>query len=113
MPASRLGAVVLWLAAAFCCGVAVFPPLWAAVLSLTPADRVGGTLRISAWTLENYADVFAQPTFWRALLNSFLAALGTTLAALGLGIPAAYALTRVTDRLAGASLVILAVRMVP
>src|SRR5215469_16885732 len=64
-------------------------------------------------TLQNYADVL-QGKFVRALANSTLTATAATVLALVLGVPAAYALSRV--RFAGARLVslwTLSTRMAP
>src|SRR5688500_11382907 len=45
-------------------------------------------------TLEHYRDAFGARSFGRYLLNSAIAAAGSTIAALLLGVPAAYGLAR-------------------
>ena len=46
------------------------------------------------WNFENYASVLGSESFWRQVLNSTLAALGTTLGAVLLGVMAAFVIAR-------------------
>jgi multiple sugar transport system permease protein len=62
-------------------------------------------------TLDNYRHVFADNSFARCLLNSFIVATGATAVGLVLGIPAAYALAR--WRRTAIGIVLLAARMAP
>src|SRR5262249_531140 len=108
------GEMVLLLAA----GVAaaaffLFPPVWAMISSLMPADRVGGLPDFEQASLDNYRQVFAQQQFWLSLSNSALASIGATVVSTVLAIPARYGLTRFRLNLRGFALVILGVRMVP
>jgi multiple sugar transport system permease protein len=65
-------------------------------------------------TLENYATFFANSEFVSSLLNSFITTFFSTVIALGLGIPAAYALARFDWKHANSmAFVILLARMTP
>lgn len=46
------------------------------------------------WRLENYGDVLSGSEFWTAMLNSTVAAVGTTAGTVVLGVMAAYVLAR-------------------
>lgn len=111
--AKSLRKIVAWTAAALACVLAVFPPAMAALISVSPQTGLGIAFSPANWTLDHYRTVIALPAFWTSLAHSALASLGTTLGALALGIPAAYALTRFETRFVKTSLAILAVRMVP
>jgi ABC-type glycerol-3-phosphate transport system permease component len=91
----------------------LFPPVWAMISSLMPADRVGGLPDFERASLDNYRQVFGQQQFWLSLSNSALASIGATVVSTVLAIPAAYGLTRFRFNLRGFALVILGVRMVP
>jgi multiple sugar transport system permease protein len=65
-------------------------------------------------TLENYATFFGNSEFVSSLLNSFITTFFSTVIALGLGIPAAYALARFDWKHANTiAFVILLARMTP
>jgi len=95
--------------------VVMFPFLWLLVLSVKPMDAM------FAWppqlfftpTLEHYVGLW-DGDFPKSFVNSLVTSVGSTLAAMILGVPAAYALSRMR---AGAgtrmSLLILASRMAP
>lgn len=80
-------------------GVAVLfamPIVWMVSTSVTPpGDYVGRTLVL--WpehlTFDHYRALW-EKSVWRNGLNSAIVAAGTTIVALALGLPAAYALTR-------------------
>jgi multiple sugar transport system permease protein len=91
----------------------LFPPVWAMISSLMPADRVGGLPDFARASFDNYRQVFAQRQFWLSLRNSVFASMGATLISTLLAIPAAYGLTRFRLNLRGLALTILGVRMVP
>jgi len=91
----------------------LFPPLWAMISSLMPADRVGGLPDFGHASFDNYRQVFAQQQFWLSLRNSAMASIGATILSIALAIPAAYGLTRFRLNLRGFALAILGVRMVP
>lgn len=46
------------------------------------------------WEIANYGDVLASSQFWTAMLNSTIAAVGTTLGAVLLGVMASYVIAR-------------------
>jgi multiple sugar transport system permease protein len=62
-------------------------------------------------TFKNYVEVFEGQEFLMYMLNSFLIAVGATLAALVLGLPAAYAIAR--RRMPSLGFTILVARIVP
>jgi multiple sugar transport system permease protein len=75
--------------------VTLFPVLWLAQVSLktdVEAMRVPPAIFFVP-TLDNYAAVF-QGKFARSFVNSLVVSLSTTLIAMILGVPAAYALSR-------------------
>lgn len=56
----------------------------------------------SVWHWENYVNVLVSPVFWRQVLNSTVAAVATTALAVGLGLMAAFGLSRYSFRGRGA-----------
>lgn len=90
-------------AAAF---VALFlgPFGWQLLTSFWPEAELGG-LWPSRFTLENHAAVVTDGPFRRAILNSFLVALGTTAVCLSVGAAASFVLAKIP--LPGARLVLL------
>ena len=104
---------LLLAAGIFAAAFFLFPPVWAMISSLMPADRVGGLPDFRLANLDNYRQVFSQQQFWLSLRNSALASIGATVASTLLAIPAAYGLTRFRLNLRGFALAILGVRMVP
>jgi multiple sugar transport system permease protein len=95
--------------------VGVLPVLWILSLSLkSPGTVADGRLWPADPTLDNYRSIFSSSLFTRALLNSVGIGLLTTVVAVGLATPAAYALTRLEFR--GKALVLpltLAVAVLP
>jgi multiple sugar transport system permease protein len=75
--------------------VVLLPIVWMGFMSLRtpiaifqmPPDLSSG------WTISNYLDLARTP-FVRSIINSLIISLSTTGVALGLGVPAAYALSR-------------------
>ena len=79
--------------------VAVLPVLWIVSLSLkSPATITDKRLWPADPTLENYRSIAGSALFTRALLNSVGIGLLTTVLAVALATPAAYALTRLRFR---------------
>ena len=79
--------------------IAVLPVLWIVSLSLkSPATITDKRLWPVQPTLENYRSIFGSALFTRALLNSVGIGLITTVLAVALATPAAYALTRLRFR---------------
>ncbi|WP_336626582.1 MULTISPECIES: carbohydrate ABC transporter permease [unclassified Microbacterium] len=53
------------------------------------------------WRWQNYVDVLGSGVFWQMMMNSAIVALATTIAAVALGLMAAFALSRYRFRLRG------------
>ena len=79
--------------------IGLLPVLWIVSLSLKSPDTITDR---RFWptdpTLENYRSIFDSTLFTRALLNSVGIGLLTTVVAVALATPAAYALTRLSFR---------------
>jgi multiple sugar transport system permease protein len=74
---------------------ALVPVLWVVSLSFkTKETLTDGYFIPQAWTLQNYADIFATTEFLRALVNSIGIAIIATVIAVVLGTMAAYAIAR-------------------
>ena len=79
--------------------VGLVPVLWLVSLSLkSPATVTDGRFWPADPTLDNYASIFGSALFTRALLNSVGIGLLSTVLAVALATPAAYALTRLEFR---------------
>lgn len=110
----------------------IFPVLWVISVSLSPlgSPRPDGILPdFGTLTLESYGKVFAEPTqnkiteadgtrrpitFWELAFNSFKLAAGTSIAAVAIGVSAAYAFARFKfPGRAALMLAVLAVLMLP
>jgi multiple sugar transport system permease protein len=95
--------------------LAVLPFLWLVVMSFKTADDIfaGSSRMLFKPTLENYQGLFT-PDFIRSFANSAITSLVSTMLALAVGVPGAYALARAArrqSRLVG--MLILISRMVP
>lgn len=110
-----LKSVAFYLLVVFIVFVAVFPFYYAIITSFKTGTAL---FEVSYWptafSLDNYRDVFNQGGFFRNILNSVLVATMTVCFALLLAITASYALARVRFRGRGLLLMtILAVSMFP
>jgi len=93
----------------------MFPFAWTLLLSFKTTDDIfaGATKLISRPTFENYAALW-EGEFRRSFANSAIASIVSTFVALLIGVPGAYALSRMTTRAERPlSLLILASRMAP
>jgi trehalose/maltose transport system permease protein len=111
--AGRLGSTAL-LGAALAFLLA--PPAWQLLTSLKPQDQLASLppLLPQPPSFEHYRAVFEGRPFGRYILNSAIVAAGTTVLAMVLGAPAAYALARLPLPGAGVMLFgFLAVSMIP
>lgn len=91
-----------------------FPMFWMVLASLQSQQDIlnsGKGLFSFTPTFQNYANVIYQYDFIKPMINSFIIALVSTLLALVLALPAAYAIARY--KLRKTSLIILIVRMIP
>jgi ABC-type glycerol-3-phosphate transport system permease component len=91
------GRTLLWLCAALCCAVALFPFLWMALSSVKGLQELY-TVPPAWWpraaTFDNYVRVLAVSNVPRYFLNSVIISLGSTAAALVLAVFAAYGFAR-------------------
>ena len=74
-----------------------FPLLWMIMLAFKPAsDIVSGKPQFlpTSWTFDNFTEVFGQPLFTRALINSIGIALIATFLSVIIAMFAAYAIAR-------------------
>jgi ABC-type glycerol-3-phosphate transport system permease component len=79
------------------CTVVGFPLFWMVISSFKVAGEFYATpptFLPSAWTLQNYRDLFTQTSFGTYFLNSLIVALGATFLSLVVGGLGAYALSR-------------------
>jgi len=97
----------MWLAVAAIVLFCLFPFYWLINISLkTPADLQSSSLIPPHPTLTNYDSIFKNPDFTKALRNSAVIALSTTVLALFVGSFCAYALARLKLRFKAAILAI-------
>jgi multiple sugar transport system permease protein len=110
---ARIGSTLRYLAIALVTLAFVFPFLWMILASFKSQADIMNNQNLLAFTptLTHYADVFNQYAFFKFMLNSFLVAILSTLFALVLGLPAAYAIARF--RMPALGLILLAARIVP
>jgi multiple sugar transport system permease protein len=88
--------VMTYLAVAVIVGFFGFPIYWTVLTSIKPVDLISQVPPVFIFkpTLEYYRQIFAQPTFWNSFLNSTIVASTSTVLAVALGAPVAYALAR-------------------
>ena len=97
-------------------GYCLAPFLWQVITSIKPAEELMSLppLLPTRLTLEHYAAIFAGYPFLRIIANSALVAACTTLLALTIGVPAAFALSVLHVRGRAAILAgVLAISMFP
>lgn len=113
MSAGRGAKLALYVGACGATGLLVLPIAWGAMMSFAPHGYALRGIFPERWTLSNYTGILGQGGFWTSVLHSTEAALGGTVVACVVGIPAGYGLARGgrIGRLAG--LGILAMRMIP
>src|SRR3954454_22927482 len=89
----------MWLAVAAIVLFCLFPFYWLINISLkTPADLQSSSFVPPSPTLNNYSEIFQNPDFTKALRNSAVVAMSTTVLALAVGSFCAYALARLKLR---------------
>jgi sorbitol/mannitol transport system permease protein len=103
--------IVSWLAAL----LIAFPLIWMALMSFkTDFNAAYNPLDFSRWTLESYASVFRDQAYFLYLMNSLVTALGATLLAMALALPAAWSLTFAPNpKRSGIMIWILSTKMMP
>ena len=73
--------------------IVLLPVLWIIDISLSPGNALGGSFGDS-FTTEHFSKILGGEQFWVWMTNSLIVSLGTTIAGLGLAVPAAYAFSR-------------------
>lgn len=73
-----------------------FPIYWTVLTSIKPLDLIPQNPPVFVFkpTFEYYRQIFSQPVLWRSLMNSGVVATTSTVLAVSLGAPVAYALAR-------------------
>ena len=78
---------------------ALLPLSWAAIASLTPEARIlSAGIFPDTLVLDHYRNLFVGRNFWTAIRNSLVVAGATTMLAVLLGVPCAYALAQLPVR---------------
>jgi ABC-type glycerol-3-phosphate transport system permease component len=77
-----------------------FPMYWMLISSVTPDERLFGGVSLlpTQPILDHYYALFTERRFWVPIVNSLVVAGTTTLLAIVLGVPAAYAIARLRFR---------------
>src|SRR3954467_7527686 len=89
----------MWVAVAGIVLFCLFPFYWLINISLkTPADLQSSSFVPPNPTMDNYSKIFQNPDFTKALRNSAVVAMSTTVLALAVGSFCAYALARLKLR---------------
>ncbi|WP_372661783.1 carbohydrate ABC transporter permease [Cohnella sp.] len=90
-----------------------FPFFWMLLASFKTQSQIMSTDQLLLFkpTMDNYTSVFKEHDFLSYILNSLIIGLGSTLFALLLGLPAAYAIAR--HHLHKLGLIILVARIIP
>src|SRR5262249_31524763 len=71
-----------------------FPLIWMALMSFkSDFNAAHNPFDFSVWTMESYTSVFRDQAYFLYLVNSIVTALGATLLAMALALPAAWSLT--------------------
>ena len=93
---SRRVAVLTGLFLTATCVVMVFPFLWAAISSTKPTDVAFANPPVFRYvpTLQPYVDLWQTTNFYHYLANTLVVAVISTIVALAIGLPCAYALSR-------------------
>ncbi len=78
------------------CVLMVFPFLWAALSSTKPTDVAFANPPVFVWTptFQPYVDLWQTTDFYLYLINTMVVAVISTVVALVIGVPCAYALSR-------------------
>ena len=112
-----LGTRLGWTALAWAIGLAIFfPILWTILTSFkTESEAIGPpSLFAFDWTTENYSVVQSRSPYFLHFMNSVIISLGSTLIALAIAIPAAWAMAfSPTKRTRGLLLWMLSTKMLP
>ncbi len=90
-----------------------FPLIWMLIGSFKTQTQIMSTDSFFLFqpTGDNYRSVFQEHHFLKYIINSLIVAVGSTIGALLLGLPAAYGIARY--RLSGLGIIILVARIVP
>jgi len=106
-----------WTVLAWAIGIAIFFPIFWTILTSfkTEAEAIGPpSLFDFEWTTENYAEVQSRSPYFLHFMNSVIISLGSTVIALIIAIPAAWAMAfSPTKRTRGLLLWMLSTKMLP
>jgi len=92
-----------------------FPLIWMGLMSFkSDFNAIHNPFDFSLWTLESYTAVFRDQAYFLYLLNSVVTAVGSTLLAMALALPAAWSLTFTpSPNRSGIMIWILSTKMMP
>ena len=95
---SRRAAVITAVLLTVVCLLMVFPFLWAALSSVKPTDVAFANPPVFRFTptFQSYVDLWQTTDFYLYLINTLVVAVISTIVALLVGLPCAYALSRYT-----------------
>lgn len=89
-----------WWLTAVLLSIVLLPLLWALIASFTPEAQIfsGQPLPSRQFTWRHYRNLFETRDFWTPIRNSLIVAGATTILAVSIGAPCAYALARLRFR---------------
>lgn len=107
-PLTMVGTVGNGTILALVCFLALAPFLWTALTVIKPVAVAFADPPVLLFepTFQTFVDLWQATDFYRYLINTVVVAVGSTLVALVIGVPAAYALSRMPGRVSAGLLVL-------